>query len=598
MEICWTFRSKYMVIDYRLIRYPNTAVFILSSLIGCQVVVSQSTVNSLFETRARAILAQYDTVRSPDYYACGVQYARGKYIERANANALRLLEYPSGDVFWMLSSMTMYLHGKDVMSSKVSEAVRRAWKTYWPYRGDTENHWMMYYASLFLAAEQWPDLPGSDWFNGLSSEQNYKDAKEYLNLNLILKAREGFVEFDSPTYMPFFLGAMILLSDFSQDRETKIRAEMMCDLLLADFAVNNLNGQYAGGHSRSTERVALYPMEANTAGIASLYFDSPQVSRTQMEVICSLSKYRLPAIIYYLATDRNRSYESRKANMTRDILRLKDMTDCNCLPRNPIIKYTYMTSKYALSSLKGCIHPIQQHTWGLNIAVGSMAYSAFSLHPTWSEIELGMYFPEETKPLLEEVSLSKKYYTNPQKKIGGSFYERVYQKNNTLVALYNISENDPNPVINGYIPADADTIIVESNGWICLRYDDVYLGWYSMGPWTIVRESTHYNLRSKSHLSGFVVEVRSAQEVSSFDSFRESLRDRAPFLDTSCVSVTYMNIKGDLIELEPNYMNALINGQHDYSDISRVKYLWTGVHIPYKDNTLVLDFYNGVKYEK
>lgn len=590
-----------MVIDYRLSRYLHTSIIILLSLIGWQVGSSQSTVTSSFEIRARAILAQYDTVQNPDYYACAVQYARGKYIERTNANALRLLENPSGDVFWMLSCMTMYLHGKDVMSSEVRDAVRRAWRTYWPYRGDTENHWMMYYASLFLAAEQWSNLPGTNWFNGLSSTQNLEDAKEYLNLHLILKSREGIVEYDSPTYMPYFLGAMILLRDFAQDRETKIRAEMMCDLLLANFAVNNLNGQYAGGHSRSTERVALYPMEANTAGIASLYFGAPQVSKTQMEVISSLSKYRVPTIIYHLATDRERAYVSSISHTKRDIIRHWDIADGNCLPRNPIVKYTYMTSKYALSSVEGCIHPIQQHTWGLNIAAKAKAYSAFSLHPMWSEIELGMYFPEETKSLLQEVSSSKGFYTYPWKKIGGSLHERVYQSNNTLIALYNIPEADPNPVVHAYIPADADTMIVESNGWICLRYDDVFLGWYSMTPSAIVREGTHYNLRNSNRLTGFIVEVRSAQEIHSFSLFRESLRDRTPVIDMNCVSITYRNIEGNLIELNPfsgNYINAKINGQREHRKTGPIKNQWTGVQISYKDKALVLDFYNGVKYEK
>jgi hypothetical protein len=40
----------------------------------------------------------------------------------------------------------------------------RPWRTYFPMRGDTENHWAMYYASLYLMAELYPDDPGDTWF--------------------------------------------------------------------------------------------------------------------------------------------------------------------------------------------------------------------------------------------------------------------------------------------------------------------------------------------------------------------------------------------------------------------------------------------------
>jgi hypothetical protein len=69
------------------------------------------------------------------------------------------LKEPRGDMFWMFPVIGAYMHGKDKMSPGAKSAVRNAWKTYAPYRGDTENHWAMYYASLFLAAEQW-GLPG------------------------------------------------------------------------------------------------------------------------------------------------------------------------------------------------------------------------------------------------------------------------------------------------------------------------------------------------------------------------------------------------------------------------------------------------------
>jgi hypothetical protein len=79
-------------------------------------------------------------------------------------------------MFWMFPCIGTYLAGKVKMSAEAAAAVRLAWKTYAPSRGDTENHWAMYYATLFLAAEQWPDLPGSEWYNGRSSEENRRES--------------------------------------------------------------------------------------------------------------------------------------------------------------------------------------------------------------------------------------------------------------------------------------------------------------------------------------------------------------------------------------------------------------------------------------
>ncbi|MGC8654869.1 MAG: hypothetical protein ACP5US_12860, partial [Candidatus Kryptoniota bacterium] len=123
-----------------------------------------------FDKRAEFFLSRYDTMKAPDYYACAAKYARNVDLKTADKNALTLLKNPSGDMFWMIAVMTMYLHGHSKMSAEVVNAVREAWRSYTPYRGDTENHWVQYYSALFLASEQWPNLGGDAWFNGKSSK--------------------------------------------------------------------------------------------------------------------------------------------------------------------------------------------------------------------------------------------------------------------------------------------------------------------------------------------------------------------------------------------------------------------------------------------
>ena len=36
---------------------------------------------------------------------------------------------------------------KGQLSATARKALRKSWKTYAPYRGDTENHWLLYYTT-------------------------------------------------------------------------------------------------------------------------------------------------------------------------------------------------------------------------------------------------------------------------------------------------------------------------------------------------------------------------------------------------------------------------------------------------------------------
>ncbi len=149
-------------------------------------------------------------------------------------------------MFWMFPVIGAYLHGKDKMSPEARAAVRNAWKTYTPYRGDTENHWAMYHATLYLAAEQWPGLPGSEWFNGKSSEENLNETREYLIHWMEITTTIGQGEFDSPDYFADMRSRWPCWPISPWTRTCACAAEMMLDYLLADFAVEHLDGQYLG----------------------------------------------------------------------------------------------------------------------------------------------------------------------------------------------------------------------------------------------------------------------------------------------------------------------------------------------------------------
>jgi hypothetical protein len=513
-----------------------------------------------FEMRARAMTAPYDTVGG--YGGVAARYAHNVNVAQADSLFIAALKEPRGDMFWMFPVMGAYLHGKGKMAPAVEEAVRHAWKTYTPYRGDTENHWAMYHAAFYLAAEQWPGLPGSEWFNGKSSEENLRETREYLIHWMKITTMIGQGEFDSPDYLPEFAIPMSLLADFARDPEMRLRGEMMLDYLLADFAVEHLDGQYLGGFSRIYQPAVYKPLLSGASTFAYLYFGTGERVGAGWALLPALGKYRLPEIIYHIAIDRDKPYVERERKRVRNVIRFGKEKN------PPVYKYTYVTQQYGIGSLHGGIlQPIQQHTWGVRYRYGRPYTTIFGLHPYWSGEELGMFFPEDIMPLMADVLASKGTYNNPDKWTGGSPYERTFQHKNTLLVLYDIAAGTTSEHIDGFFPRNLEQRNVDSSGWILCKAGDTYIGWYPLQPYEWIEEHDtpgqvknvegrptntldrsqevgYWRLRSHQLQNGYVIEVRSKHEAGSFEKFSASLRRHIPkkVLTRGMVAVDYSTL--------------------------------------------------------
>ena len=542
-------------------RFFFVAIIVASSCFGQ--VQDRATYLREFSQRAAYVTSLYDTSTAASYYHAAVRYARGVNIAQADSMIESLLKEPRGDMFWMFPAIGAYLHGKDKMSAATNAAFRNAWKTYTPYRGDTENHWCMYYGSLFLAAEQWPGLPGSEWYNGKSSDENREEAKGYLIQWIRIATTIGQGEFDSPDYFAEFAIPMMLLSQFARDPEMKQRGRMMTEYLFADFAAEHLDGQYVGGFSRIYQPAVYKPLLSPASAFAYLYFGTGQPSQSGWIVFPALSSYRLPEIVCDIAWDRSESYIHKEKKRVRNVIRLG--TEKN----PPVYKYSYMTKDYGLGSLQGGIlQPIQQHTWGVRYKFGQPYTTIFGLHPYWSSHEVALFFPEEEKSMMSDIVASKGTYNNPDKWTGSSPFERTFQHKNTLIALYDIDPGTTAEHIDGFFPMNLEERIVDPSGWIVCKAGETYVGWYPLQNYdwieefekpgqtlnTIGRPETtssgrpqgNWRLRSHKLQNGYVIEVRSKQEVGSFERFRDKLKSKIPksTLMPGNVSVDYTTIDG------------------------------------------------------
>jgi hypothetical protein len=589
---------------------------ILAALQSVQAqIANRETYLREFDKRAAFVTSIYDTAQSAGYYQIAVRYAHSKDIAGADKMFKELLRDPRGDMFWMIPSIGAYLFGKDKMSVETREIVRNAWKTYAPYRGDTENHWCMYYSALFLAAEQWPNLSGSEWYNGKSSDENRQEAKDYLIHWMKIATTIGQGEFDSPDYFPEYAMPMFLLSQFAQDPEMKTRGTMMVDFIFVDFAAEHLDGQYIGGYSRIYQPAVYKPLLSGASAFAYLYFGTGEPTNSGWIVLPALTNYRLPEIIYDIALDRTKPYIEKERKRVRNVIRFGDEKN------PPVYKYTFMTKDYGIGSLQGgLLQPIQQHTWGVRYLYGRPYTTIFGLHPYWSGYEVGMFFPEEVKTLIADVVASKGTYNNPDKWTGGSPFERTFQEKNTLIVLYDIKPGTTTEHIDGFFPRNLEERIADPSGWIFCKAGDTYVGWFPLQPYewkeelespantlndigrpqmARIKENGNWRLRSYKLQNGYVIEVRSKDEIGSFDRFKSELRTHLPkaTLLPGSVSVRYTTLGGDKMDFafpDKRSLNGkqidlsktkLFDSQFLHAEVGSEKLTMT-----YKTRKMVLDF--------
>ena len=117
---------------------------------------------------------------------------------------------PQGDMFWMYPVTAIAYLDKGQLTASARKALRESWKTYTPYRGDTENHWLLYYTTLYLMSQMYPDEPGDTWFTGKSSQENFEESKRWIESWVKLTTTRGQGEYDSTHYMGVYHAADVV----------------------------------------------------------------------------------------------------------------------------------------------------------------------------------------------------------------------------------------------------------------------------------------------------------------------------------------------------------------------------------------------------
>lgn len=522
------------------------AIRLFSSLVATVAVLLPAGAGDLAADRRDAYLSRVDEVLTwragsvntydpgqGDLASIAAKLLRNEDLAWCSRRVVELMQAPSGDMFWMFPCVAVAYTGRGKLSPEAGAAIREAWRTYMPLRGDTENHWAMYYTSLFLMAELWPDEPGDRWFTGKSSAENLEEARSYLLHWIDLTTTIGQGEYDCTHYIGEYAIPMLYLAAWARDPAMRLRGQMMLDYVLADFAADSLNGIYIGSHARTNEEQVLEKWNGLSSFFGWLFFGNcpppPGFGGWGNYFAVAARHYDLPEVIYRIATDRSQPYTHKELKRTRHRWRNSDVRNA------PVYKLSYVTRDYALGSDQGgLLQPIQQHSWDVTWAVPNprgVHNTMFSVQAHYSALELQMYFTEFPDWMPEGVTYQgKPSYNQEDKLLGGSPYEQVFQEENALVSLTNVPAGATYEHVNGFFSKDLSRLEEDASGWIFAQGGNAYLAYRPLAPyeWRETRwaqkERKDRRLYSPSRRNGTILQAASADDFASWDAFKQAVR--------------------------------------------------------------------------
>jgi hypothetical protein len=487
----------------------------------------------------RAGLAKPDA-SNLDLATIAAKLARGEDAERCSRSVIELMKEPGSGPFWMFPVVNIAYLGREQLSPEARQAIRDAWSRGMQMRGDTENHWAMYYTSLYLMAELYPDEPGASWYTGKSSAENLAEAREYLISWMDLTTTIGQGEFNPTHYIGEYAIPMVFLASWAKDPAMRQRGQMMLDWIFADLAANTLNGVLHGANARTDDTSVIERWNALSSFFSWILFGNTPPPQNYgswgIYFATAARNYDVPEVIYRIAVDRDGDYLQRDLKRTRRRWRNSDVLMA------PIYKTNYTRRDYAVGSYQGGMaDPIQTHVWDVTWAVPDprgVHNTMFSMHPIVSGFDMQTYFTELPDQMIKGVTKEgKASYDSPDKFLGGSRFEQVFQDLDTIIALYDIPPGTRFPHINGFFSKDLVNLTVDESGWIFAQGGQAYLAYrplasYELQPlaritssWTGERANTGDKRLYSPHLkNGTILQVASAEEFENFAAFQAAIR--------------------------------------------------------------------------
>lgn len=435
------------------------------------------------------------------------------------------------------------------LEPSTSEQIKRFFLTQdFQSKHPSENHVLIFRVSRYLMAGAYPKEKFQAY--GRSGAELQAEDQEWLKQFIRYRAKCGWGEFDSAHYLGPDWEALAGLHDFAPDETLRRLAGMMMEVLLADMAVDSLDGMYGGAHGRIYPHEALDHAREDTAGFQYLYFGTAEPPNPAMNPLVDALTcgYRPHPLVIDVALNRRHAYENRERK------HLHNMSDT--LPVLSLVesirKYTYWTPDYVM----GCVqhqddYPPgtaaiyahhQQHEWDLTFR-GHTRARVFSHHPG--------DFNEHN------------HWTGDL----GCGCGKFFQNRTALAAIYNIPPGQPHQEIHLYVPRASFDEVIEEAGRIYVRAGEGYAMLAASDPfeWTVDGEWKDCEVRLRSPRCTVVCEAGSAAEFGSFPAFRREVATNLLTFEAEPLWMKYVSKRAGTLSLDGSGKKKLNDQEIDLS---------------------------------
>ena len=271
-----------------------------------------------YATRHQAFLDHYAECSGSSWNAM-VRMMRGQPADAgAVRNDLHSIDSRRDCADFRVLPMLRMLHqfgDSDKLSDELAAQIRESLLgfKYWPDEPGldsmcswTENHQIAFAAGAYMAGQLFPDAAFTN--SGHTGREKMAQNRPRIVRWLDLRFQTGFSEWLSNDYYNPNLASMLLLVDFCDDEEIVKRATMVTDLLLADMALNSFHGSFCSTHGRSYQEDKRWADREHTTDAFRLVFGMGAYRGSGMGAtsLALSPRYRIPSVIYAMATDFDR----------------------------------------------------------------------------------------------------------------------------------------------------------------------------------------------------------------------------------------------------------------------------------------------------
>ncbi len=361
-----------------------------------------------------------------------------------------------------------------------------------------ESHTILFHTCEILAGQLYPDriFSTSSKSGAWHSERGGQLALDWMRQ----RGSNGFNDWDSNCDYEQVILALSYLTSLAKIDAIYELAAVLLDKIIFTLAVNSFKGAFGTSHGYTHASMIKSARLEATSGITRLLWGMGVFNHHILGTVgLTCSDYEYPAFFAEIATELPEEMWSKERQLVSP-----QIGEVSIPGESEINKVTYKTPDYMISSAQDYHHGRRgshEHIW--QATLGSDAV-VFANHPG---------------------CMSENEAHQPGFWLGNAVLPRVAQWKDTLIAVYNFSEQDWLGFTHAYFPIYAFDEHAFANGWAFARKDNGYLALTCARGFELNKRGPdgYRELRSYKHKNVWVCQMGRKANDGTFKDFQDKV---------------------------------------------------------------------------